>query len=102
MSWWEHIRCALCEHRLPSRERSFPCAFLSFTNDFIINDNDFKLVKYAEEMAIFGLLQKTDSLGEAADFETWCHTSRLVINVAKTAELSCDRTSPGRPLTLLI
>lgn len=35
-----------------------PVLFSHFTNDFIINDNDFKLVKYAEEMAIFGLLQK--------------------------------------------
>lgn len=48
-----------------------------------------------------GFYNNTDSLGDAVAFQTWCHTSWLVINVAKTTELS-DRTSQGRALTLPI
>ncbi len=69
------------------------CFSLLFTNDFMINENDFKLIKYAEDMALVGLLHKSDSSGEAAylanikALQTWCHTSQLVMNVAKTKEL---------------
>ncbi len=44
-------------------------------------------------MALVGLLQKGDPVGEAAylphtkALQTWCHTSQLEINVAKTTEL---------------
>ncbi len=42
-------------------------------------------------MALVRLLQKTDSFSETAylakGLETWCHTSQLVVNLAKTKEL---------------
>ena len=67
--------------------------FSLFTNEFSINNSTFKLIKYADDMALLGLLQKTDPLGEASylahikALEAWCNDSELEINVAKTNEL---------------
>ena len=67
--------------------------FSLFTNEFMINEEHFRLFKYADDMALVGLLQETGPLGEAAylahatALQTWCHTSQLEINVAETKEL---------------
>lgn len=70
-----------------------PMLFSLFTNDFNINNSTFKLIKYADDMALVGLLQKTNPLDEASyltqvkALEAWCKDSELEINVAKTNEL---------------
>ena len=43
-----------------------PLLFSLFTNEFSINDSPFKLIKYADDMALVGLLQKSDPSGEAS------------------------------------
>lgn len=69
-----------------------PLLFSLFTNEFSINFSNFKLIKYADDMALVGLLQKSDSYGEASylahikALETWCKDSQLEINVSKTKE----------------
>ena len=70
-----------------------PLLFSLFTNEFALNESNFKLIKYADDMALVGLLQKTDPSGEAfylshtRALEAWCLNSQLVINVSKTKEM---------------
>lgn len=64
-----------------------PVFFSLFTNEFAINDCNFKLIKYADDMALVGLLQNNDPSGEASYFahtkalEAWRLNSQLEINV---------------------
>lgn len=59
----------------------------------MIKEKHFSLFKYADDMAIVSLLQKTDPLGEATSLahtealQTCCCISQLEINMAKTKEL---------------
>lgn len=59
----------------------------------MINEKHLRVFEYADDMALVGLRQKTNLLGEAAYLalitavQTWYHTSQLEINAAKTKEL---------------
>ncbi len=63
--------------------------FSIFTNEFTINEENFRLFKYADDMALVGLLDKTNQTHDLAylthtkALETCC-SSQLEINVAKT------------------
>ncbi len=67
--------------------------FSIFTNEFTINEENFRLFKYADDMALVGLLDKTNQTYDLAylthtkALETWCCSSQLEINVAKTKSL---------------
>lgn len=58
-----------------------PVLFSLFTNEFTIKEEHFRLFKYADDMALVGLLDKTNSLHDVAYlahiklFENWCHLS---------------------------
>ncbi len=65
--------------------------FSIFTKEFKINEENFRLFKYADDMALVGLLDKTNQTYDLAylthtleALETWCCSSQLEINVAKT------------------
>ena len=70
-----------------------PFLFSLFTNEFMIDEKHFGLIKYADDMALVGLLQRKEPSVEAAylahtkALESWCNISQLEINVAKTKEL---------------
>ncbi len=75
-----------------------PVLFSIFTNEFTINEENFRLFKYADDMALVGLLDKTNQTYDLAylthnkALETWCCSSQLEINFAKTKELiMCTR-----------
>lgn len=69
------------------------CSFLFLQMNLHLIKITFKLSKYADDMALAGLLQKNDSSGEASYFaytkalETRCVASQLEISVSKTNEL---------------
>lgn len=60
-----------------------PVLFSLFTNDFKVNDTQFKLFKYADDMALVCLLQQTSSVAEAVyvdhtkALQSWCNISQL-------------------------
>ncbi len=70
-----------------------PVLFSIFTNEFTINEENVRLFKYADDMALVGLLDKTNQTYDLAylthtkALETWCCSSQLEMNVAKTKEL---------------
>lgn len=70
-----------------------PMLFSLFTNEFVLNENTFKLIKYADDMALVGLLQKNNFsseifyLAHVKAFEIWSTNSQLEMNVAKTKEV---------------
>lgn len=72
-----------------------PVLFSLFINHkFVINDQSWILIKYANEMGLVGLVKKHDPTGEAVylfykkALVTWCCQSRLDMTVAKTKELN--------------
>ncbi len=75
-----------------------PVLFSIFTNEFTINEENFRLFKYADDMALVGLLNKTNQTYDLAylthikALETWCCSSQLEINVAKTKKIIVYKT----------
>lgn len=58
---------------------------------FLKNDQNFKLIKYADDMALVGLMENQDSTGEAFKkkshikaLESCCSWNKLDINITKT------------------
>lgn len=90
---WHSVRGADNKHRLPTSTVLSPLLFSLFTNDFAINNDRVKLIKYADDMALVGLCQKNDPSSEGTylahvkAFELWFKYSQLEINVSKTKEL---------------
>ncbi len=75
-----------------------PVLFSLYINDFIIHNSNFKLFKYADDMALVGLLQKND-INESVEYMKyveellgWCKNSALILNINKTKELVISRT----------
>ena len=76
-----------------TRLRVSPLLFSIYTNDMTVHSSNITLLKYADDMALVGLLTETNATHEEAYFsqvtllQDWCQTSDLEINVAKTKEL---------------
>ena len=66
-----------------------------------INNCNLKLLKYADDMALVGLLREDDATHEEAYFkqvtalQDWCQASKLEMNVSKTKELIIQTKSEG-------
>lgn len=73
--------------------RSLTFALLSFYEWIEINESHFRLVEYADDLALVGLLQKDDSSDEASylayatALKSWCPARPLEVNVSETKEL---------------
>jgi len=75
-----------------------PLLFSIYTDEMKIDSVFVSLFKYADDMALVGLLQKENALCTSTYFDYvsilqgWCASSDLLINVQKTKELVFDDT----------
>ena len=78
-----------------------PVLFTIYTNDCSINTNSTKLIKFADDSTIQGLIQNDDER-EYFDFidvfTNWCDEHFLLLNVRKTKELEIYLRVKKEPL----
>ena len=78
-----------------------PVLFTIYTNDCFKNDDYVKLLKFADDSTIQGLIQNNDER-EYFDFidvfTNWCDEHFLLLNVRKTKELVIDFRVKKEPL----
>ncbi len=84
-----------------------PLLFSKYTDEMFLNDSNFKLFKYADDMALVGLFFRNDDVSDYTaqvfKLQKWYNSSSLLINVGKTKlilELILKQTGPLPPLTL--
>ena len=84
-----------------------PLLFSLYTNDCISNDPSVKLLKFADDITVIGLIRDNDETAYRREVEqlvSWCHQNNLELNTFKTVEMVVDfrRNSPILPpLTIL-
>lgn len=75
-----------------------PALFTVYTTDCVSNNGNCKLVKYADDTVLIGLISDNDEhtyRAEIASMTQWCASHNLLLNVSKTKEVIFDfRKSP--------
>ena len=63
-----------------------------YTNDFRITNADTKILKFADDTSIQGLMSMSDNsyFLEIQRFVDWCQANFLTLNVSKTKEIIID------------
>ncbi|XDV35077.1 hypothetical protein PO909_005118, partial [Leuciscus waleckii] len=65
--------------------------FSVYTNEMTLQDNKYKLFKYADDMALVGIFYKNDAVSDyfaqVSWLEQWCRSSFLSISAVKTMEI---------------
>ncbi|XP_061131044.1 uncharacterized protein LOC133151771 isoform X1 [Syngnathus typhle] len=80
--------------------------FSLYTNDFSSGDSPVKLLKYADDTTLIGLIQDGDETAYRQEVERlvhWCSQNHLELNPLKTVEMRVDfrrDPSPLLPLTI--
>ena len=82
-----------------------PVLFTIYTNDCAIDTNTTKLIKFADDSTIQGLIHNNDEdyLSFINTFCDWCDEHYLLLNVKKTKELIIDfrvKKDPLLPVTI--
>ncbi|KAM9832983.1 uncharacterized protein ACBT44_016340 [Syngnathus typhle] len=83
-----------------------PLLFSLYTNDFSSGDSPVKLLKYADDTTLIGLIQHGDETAYRQEVERlvhWCSQNHLELNPLKTVEMTVDfrrDPSPLLPLTI--
>ncbi|KAM9826385.1 uncharacterized protein ACBT44_006652 [Syngnathus typhle] len=83
-----------------------PLLFSLYTNDFSSGDSPVKLLKYADDTTLIGLIQDGDETAYRQEVERlvhWCSQNHLELNSLKTVEMTVDfrrDPSPLLPLTI--
>ncbi len=78
-----------------------PILFSLYISDFMIQYPNFKLFKYADDMALVGLLHKgsindtTEYMKYVDELLNWCSNSVLILNIGKTKKLVINYTRQG-------
>ena len=69
-----------------------PVLFTLYTNDCSFNDTNIKLIKFADDSTLQGLITTTENTYREAvqTFTNWCDNHFLLLNVKKTKELIID------------
>ena len=84
-----------------------PALFTLYTNDCTTRDPTVKLLKYADDTTVIGLIRDGDESAyrkEVDQLVQWCGRNRLLLNPKKTVEMVVDfRKKPPQlpPLTIL-
>ncbi len=84
-----------------------PLLFSMYTNDCISKDPSVKLLKFADDTTLIGLIQDGDESAnrqEVKELAIWCSLNNLELNTLKTVEMTVDfRTNPPAlpPLTIM-
>ena len=77
-----------------------PILFTLYTSDCTINHSDQRLIKFADDSSIIGLItEDEEAYRKSIDtFVTWCDEHYLLLNVKKTKELIFDFRRMKDPL----
>ena len=70
-----------------------PTLYTMYTNDFRVINSDTKMLKFADDTAIQGLMSTKSDVSyfdEINRFIQWCKTNFLILNVSKTKEIIID------------
>ena len=84
-----------------------PLLFSLYTNDCTSGDSSVKLLKYADDTTVIGLIRDGDESAYRQEVEQlvhWCSQNHLELNPLKTVEMTVDfrrNPSPLTPLTIL-
>ncbi|KAL0153141.1 hypothetical protein M9458_051562, partial [Cirrhinus mrigala] len=84
-----------------------PLLFSFYTNDCTSKDPSVKLLKFADDTTVIGLIQDGDKSAyrqEVEQLSLWCSHNNLELNTLKTVEMTVDfrRNTPAlRPLTIM-
>ncbi|XP_051548033.1 uncharacterized protein LOC127437252 [Myxocyprinus asiaticus] len=84
-----------------------PLFFSLYTNDCIAKDPSVKLLKFADDATVIGLIRDDDESAyrrEVEQLAVWCSQNNLELNTLKTVEMIVDfrRSTPTlTPLTIL-
>ncbi len=81
-----------------------PLLFSLYMNDFTSKDPSVKLLKFADDTTLNGLIQDSDESAyrqEVKDLAVWCSLNNLELNTLKTVEMTVDfrRNPPCSPPT---
>ena len=83
-----------------------PILFTFYTNDCQYNNSLVKLIKFADDSSIIGLIQsdndETAYRTTTSEFAQWCEDHNLLLNIKKTKELIIDFRRNKTPLQPLI
>ncbi len=82
----------------------FPLLFSLYTNDCTSTDPSFKLLKFADDTTVIGLIQDGDESAyrqEVEQLAIWCSHNNLELNTLKIVEMIVDfrRNPPCTPPT---
>ncbi len=84
-----------------------PLLFSLYTNDCTSKDPSIKLLKFADETTLIGLIQDSDESAyrqEVKELAVWCNLNNLALKTLKTVEMTVDfrRNPPALPpLTIM-
>ncbi|XP_073700731.1 uncharacterized protein [Garra rufa] len=84
-----------------------PLLFSLYTNDCTSKDPSVKLLKFADDTTVIGLIQDSDESAyrqEVKELAVWCSHNNLELNMLKTVEMIIDfrKTPPALPpLTIM-
>ncbi|KAK3539400.1 hypothetical protein QTP70_006298 [Hemibagrus guttatus] len=84
-----------------------PLLFFLYTNDCTTTDPSVKLLKFADDTTVIGLIQAGDESAyrqEVEQLAAWCSLNNLELNTLKTVEMTVDfrRNTPALPpLTIM-
>jgi len=70
-----------------------PVLFVLYTNDLQSTNDNVKIIKYADDTAVIGLISNNDScdyLQSVSNVNNWCEDNYLNLNVSKTKEVIWD------------
>jgi hypothetical protein len=70
-----------------------PTLFTLYTNDCVVSGEKNKLVKFADDSVLLGLIHNDDETEYREDIDRmvdWCDKNNLDLNVDKTMEMVCD------------
>jgi len=70
-----------------------PVLFVLYTNDLQSTNDNVKIIKYADDTAVIGLISNNDScdyLQSVDNVNNWCDDNYLNLNVSKTKEVIWD------------
>ena len=83
-----------------------PSLYSLFTNDCVSHSDSVKLIKFADDTTVEGLISGGDESvyrGEVDRLVSWCSDNNLELNVKKTKEMIVDfRKKKGAPLQPLV
>ena len=79
-----------------------PLLYSLFTNDCRCNDASVKMVKFADDTTVTGLISNCDETAYRKEIQSlinWCENNNLILNPSKTKEMIIDYRKKKEPIT---